>query len=603
MDTEFQFDAAMSYVKTPICAVYKDLSTNQILRQWDHGTVNFAQHHFDFETTLFVCHYATAEAGYFLSQMLGRPPNVFDTWTEYSKLYKNVRPACSLLAAATAYEYPHPTSAEEKEYYRDLCIERDAWSEEEKERILKYCEDDVLMTEHIFYNLLIDLEKTNNDCDLLLEQAMARGQAMVCVAKCQNSGIPVDNVLVSDFNHYWQDVKGAVIQRFNKKLNLWDESGKFSNTKFHALIERLDLLTEYPRTPKGRLKTNTDTLALFADSYEELKLLKRIFNLLNSTKLAEYIISEDGRYRPKGGFRMFGTHTGRCAPSSKWIFGTAKWGRNFMKPSYGNALCYLDFKSEEPFISAMLSGDDKLLEGYNTGDLYLHTAKLAGVVPEDATAKTHGAERNIFKVVVLASNYGMGVRSIARSLKKYGKTASEAAGLLMKYKDIYKVYFDWVKDRTNHAQMHGYISTSMGWDRHFATGVPVNPRSLMNWSIQSESAEVLRNALIRLTDAHIKVCAMVHDAFLIECPLPELKDQIRIAKRCMVEAARYVVGGTIMVDEEIHYSNFKQLDKNGKPNKSQEIFDLIFEEINNFKKIKQGLVSSQKVVRGVSVVC
>ena len=67
----------------------------------------------------------------------------------------------------------------------------------------------------------------------------------------------------------------------------------------------------------------------------KLKKLKRIFNLLNSAKLAEYIISEDGRYRPYGGFKMFGTHTGRCAPSSKWIFGTAKWGRNFMKPSYG----------------------------------------------------------------------------------------------------------------------------------------------------------------------------------------------------------------------------------------------------------------------------
>ena len=105
----------------------------------------------------------------------------------------------------------------------------------------------------------------------------------------------------------------------------------------------------------------------------------------------------------------------------------------------------------------------------------------------------------------------------------------------------------------------------------------------MNWSIQSESAEVLRNALIRLTDAHIKVCAMVHDAFLIECPLPELEDQIRIAKRCMIEGARYIVGGTIQVTHETHLSNFKQTGKDGRPNKDQEIFDLIFEEINKYK--------------------
>ena len=74
------------------------------------------------------------------------------------------------------------------------------------------------------------------------------------------------------------------------------------------------LSSEWPRTPKGKLKINNGTLELFAEGFPEIKKLKRIFNLLNSAKLAEYIISEDGRYRPYGGFKMFGTHTGRCAP-------------------------------------------------------------------------------------------------------------------------------------------------------------------------------------------------------------------------------------------------------------------------------------------------
>jgi DNA polymerase I-like protein with 3'-5' exonuclease and polymerase domains len=184
----------------------------------------------------------------------------------------------------------------------------------------------------------------------------------------------------------------------------------------------------------------------------------------------------------------------------------------------------------------------------------------------------------------------MGVSSISKSLKKFNINASEAAGLLRQYKGIYHVYFDWVEVRTNHAQMHGYISTSLGWDRHFAENSFINPRSLMNWSIQSESAEVLRNALIRLTEAHIKVCAMVHDAFLIECPIPEHIDQIQVAKKCMVDAARYVVGGTIQVDEEKHFSNFKQ------EAKDQEIFTLIQDEIKKFKNRKHGRVPSQKVV-------
>jgi len=597
IDTEFQFDRGMSYVRKPICIVMKDLTTNQVYKFWDQNNGSRElENIFSFDNTIFVCHYAVAEVGYFLSKFWGRPAFIFDTWTEYAKLYKNIRPSLNLLSAATAYGYKTPTSAEDKDRYRDMCINQNTWTREEQEGILKYCLDDVLMTEHIFYGLLQDLENTcGKDYEILLEQALARGQSMACVAKAQHNGIPVDNNLISDFNLYWNEVKASVIQRFNKKLQLWDSDSKFSNAKFAELIKRLDLFAEWPRTPKGKLKTNSDTLELFADIFPEIKQLKRIFNLLNSAKLAEYIISEDGRYRPNNGFKMFGTHTGRCTPSSKWIFGTAKWGRNFMKPSFGNVLVYLDYKSEEPFVSAQLSGDTKLLEAYNSGDVYLHTAKFAGAVPPDATKQSHPEQRKIFKVIVLASNYGMGVRSIAKSLKKFNITASEAAGLLKQYKNIYKVYFDWVERRSNHALMNGFISTSLGWDRRFRKGSPINPRSLMNWSIQSEAAEILRNALIRLTDAHIKVCAMVHDAFLIECPIPEHIDQINIARRCMVEAAEYIVGGTIQVDADIHWGNFKQ------EAADQEIFNNIFEEINNYKKRKQGQVSAQSVVKGLSI--
>ena len=593
VDTEFQFDASMSYVKTPICMVLKDLSTGHEYKFWDHQSKELTTLPFDFEKTLFVCHYAIAEVSYFFARLLGRPPFIFDTWTEYSKLYKNRRPSLSLLAAATAYGCKDTTTPEEKERFRDMCIHQNSWDKQQQDEILNYCLDDVRMTEQVFYGVLKDLEKIcGNNYDLLLEQAMARGAAIACVSKAQRNGIPIDTAAVNDFNTYWEEVKDSVIQRFNKDLNLWDENSKFSNEKFKQLIDRLDLSAEWPRTPKGKLKINNGTLELFAEGFPEIKKLKRIFNLLNSAKLAEYIISEDGRYRPYGGFKMFGTHTGRCAPSSKWIFGTAKWGRNFMKPSFGNCLVYLDYKSEEPFISARLSGDKALEDAYNSGDIYLHTAKLAGLAPANATKKTHGDIRKVFKVIVLASNYGMGVKSITKSLKKFNINASEAAGLLRRYQEIYNVYFDWVEDRTNHAQMHGYISTSLGWDRHFAVNSFINPRSLMNWSIQSESAEVLRNALIRLTDAHIKVCAMVHDAFLIECTIPEHKDQIQMAKRCMVEAARYVVGGTIQVDQEIHFDNFKQEEKD------QEIFNLIQEEIRIYKNKKRGQVPSQKVVKG-----
>jgi len=595
VDTEFQFDKSMNYIRTPICLVMKDLSTGQIFKIWDKDG-NYNERIFDFDNTLFVCHNAVAEVGYFLRKLLGKPPFIFDTYCEYAKLYKNVRPSLSLLTAATAYGYSSPTSAADKDKFRDMCIYQNTWTAEEREGILKYCEDDVLMTEHVFYGVLKDLENTcGNNYEILLEQAMARGQAMACVAKAQFNGIPFDKKLITDFNEYWPHVKDAVIQRFNKKINLWDDASKFCHDKFETLIRQLDLFSEWPRTPKGKLKTNKETLELYDDDYKEIKLLKQINNLTNSGKLADYQMSEDGRYRPHGGFRMFGTHTGRCTPTSKWPFGAAKWSRNFMKASFGNVLVYLDYKSEEPFIAAMLSSDKDLLEAYNSGDIYLHTAKLAKLAPQDATKETHPEIRDTFKVIVLQTNYGSGAKSIARKLKKFGITYSEAAGLIKTYKQLYNVYFSWVETRITHAMMHGYISTSLGWDRRFAKHSVINERSLMNWSIQAESAEVLRNALIRLTDAGIKVCAMIHDAFLIECPIPEHKDQIRIAKEHMIDAAEYIVGGKIMVDQEIHRSNFKQ-----KKN-DQAIFDLIFEEIENFKNRKCSQVPTENMAKGVTI--
>ena len=58
---------------------------------------------------------------------------------------------------------------------------------------------------------------------ILLDQAIARGQAMVCVQKTQLNGIPVDNQLIEEFNKYWPDVKNSVIQRVPNIPNIRDK--------------------------------------------------------------------------------------------------------------------------------------------------------------------------------------------------------------------------------------------------------------------------------------------------------------------------------------------------------------------------------------------
>jgi DNA polymerase I len=61
--------------------------------------------------------------------------------------------------------------------------------------------------------------------------------------------------------------------------------------------------------------------------------------------------------------------------------------------------------------------------------------------------------------------------------------------------------------------------------------------------MQANGAEILRLALIRMTEAGIRVTATVHDAVLIEAPLPELDETVRMAQRLMADAGAIVLDG------------------------------------------------------------
>ena len=135
------------------------------------------------------------------------------------------------------------------------------------------------------------------------------------------------------------------------------------------------------------------------------------------------------------------------------------------------------------------------------------------------------------------------------------------------------------------------MSTVYGWQRHIKDLFQIKNgkrvdirRSLMNWPIQSHGAEILRKALIDLTDQNFKVCALVHDAVLLEIPIPEFDKDLEAAKKIMINASVDVVGGPIRVDQEIIKSNYKQLGKNGEPNKDQKLFDKIMGHILSYTR-------------------
>ena len=102
----------------------------------------------------------------------------------------------------------------------------------------------------------------------------------------------------------------------------------------------------------------------------------------------------------------------------------------------------------------------------------------------------------------------------------------------------------------------------------------------MNWPIQSHGAEILRKALIDLADENFEVVALLHDAVLLQIPIPEFNQRLTEAKQVMVNASIEVVGGPIRVDHEVIKSNYVQEEEH------QKLFDDIMNEINTYTRTR-----------------
>jgi DNA polymerase I-like protein with 3'-5' exonuclease and polymerase domains len=235
----------------------------------------------------------------------------------------------------------------------------------------------------------------------------------------------------------------------------------------------------------------------------------------------------------------FGSRTGRNQPSnSKYIFGPAVWLRGLIRPEPGMAVAYIDWEQQEFGIAAALSGDQAMMEAYQSGDPYLAFAKQAGAVPPDATKHSHKATRELFKACVLAVQYGMGEVSLAQRI---GQPVAKARELLALHRQTYPMYWAWSQAAVDYAMLHGYLFTVFGWEVH--VGPDANPRSLANFPMQANGAEMLRLAAIRATESGVLVCAPVHDALLVEGPADGIEEVVSRTQAVMREASEVVLAG------------------------------------------------------------
>lgn len=309
----------------------------------------------------------------------------------------------------------------------------------------------------------------------------------------------------------------------------------FSSERFAAWLVRGGI--PWPRLESDALDLSDDTFRQQAKAYPEVAPLRELRFSLSQMRLADLAVGSDGHNRCM--LSAFASRTSRNQPSNaKFIFGPSVWLRGLIQPPPGRAVAYCDWSQQEFGIAGALSGDSAMMEAYASGDPYLAFAKQAGAVPADATKHSHKAERERFKVCALAVQYGMAEKSLAVRL---GQPEAYARELLRLHRETYPRFWRWSQAAVDHAMLHGSLHTVFGWTVH--VGPDANPRSLANFPMQGNGAEMLRLACCLTTERGIAVCAPVHDAVLIEADADEIGQAVEDTQAAMRKASEVVLSG------------------------------------------------------------
>ncbi len=528
---DFEFQQVDGENPVPLCMVATELHSGRTLRLWGSELGNSKECPFRLdEKVLYVCYYATAEMACHHALGWRIPARLLDLFAEFRRFTNGLElpHGKSLLGALAYFGLPALDSAQ-KDAFRELILSRESWSDAERAAILNYCESDVR-------SLIALLQKMLPEIDW--HRFHLRGDYMKSLAEVECRGIPIDIELKRTLDEKRFAIRDRLIESVNSIYPLF-ESGVFKKERLEEFVQLRKIA--WPRYESGSLRCDDETFKSMATLYgEPITLLREARALLSKMRANSLAVGSDGRSRC--GLSAFRSGTSRNQPSTaKFIFGQPAWLRSLIKPKDGMAMAYVDWCQQEPGIAAALSGDPVMLAAYKSGDPYLEAAKQAGAVPIDATKESHPQERNQFKECTLAVLYGMGAASLANRLNQ---PKSFAERLLRLHRETYPIFWMWSDAVVDHAMSVGEIETVFGWKLKVAHKLrqEINTRSIRNFPMQANGAEMMRIATILATQAGVQICAPVHDAFLIEAHEDDINASIWAMQDAMTCASKQVLG-------------------------------------------------------------
>jgi DNA polymerase-1 len=492
---------------------------------------------------LFLAHSASAEVSCFIALGWPLPTRVIDTMVEVARVRNGgvVRQLDdedsvyepSLLRSLVYFGIP-ARSAGEKDEMIALVLRGGPYTLREIEDIQAYCATDGDDAAKLIVALFYASDLADSQRFL---QAVWRGRCVTALTVVQMTGTPLDIPLVKRFMVHGQAIEDGLVDTFgaeypgvfkeDRSLDMWGFAEYLSQRKI-----------PWPRTAKtGMPVLDKKIREEQVELHPELKNLSELLTLQARTRLGvgDLEIGLHGRNSTR--LRPFTTKTGRCAPSgSGYLYTQSKWVRFFARPPESRALLTFDWKACEIAVAAALSGDEALWDAAVSDDPYIAFGGQLGQSKEEAKVN-----RPLLKATMLGVQFGMTGHGIATRNKI---PIGRAERLLAEHKRIYAKFWLWSLGAAKHACEGSILETRLGWRFGWPpqSRAPVNSRTARNWPVQSTAAEMMRLATVLAIEARLSVCAVIHDAFVVETALRHTERNRNQMLAIMNQASEMVLG-------------------------------------------------------------
>ena len=251
--------------------------------------------------------------------------------------------------------------------------------------------------------------------------------------------------------------------------------------------------------------------------------LKQMVDSLSAT------VASDGRIHST--FSQVAAATGRLASSDPNLQNIPARSADGMRirgafvPGVGfESLMSADYSQIEMRLMAHLSGDEALIEAFNSGE-DLHRT-MASMVFGTPVAEVSSEERSRIKATSYGLAYGLSSYGLAAQL---GIPVPEAAALRDRYFERFGKVRDYLEGLVAQARADGYTQTMFGRRRYLPDLRSSNrqrremaERAALNAPIQGSAADIVKIAMMNVADAlseaglASRLLVQIHDELLLE---------------------------------------------------------------------------------------